>query len=88
MKLWLLHRRTTIPKGDDPWGRENHPSDDAVVRVMVVRAESEIAARKLAQDNGGDEVLVNDFIKPWKDSRYSMCLEVRKDGEAQVVAWG
>jgi len=73
MNLWALS-----PKPDmirqiwTPWY-------DKVFK-MVVRAEDEESARKMAADSSGFE-----GGEAWIDSKYSSCLILNKEGEEEVI---
>jgi hypothetical protein len=82
MKLWLLR---PIPPGltdDDPWD----PWYDKAFG-FVVRAETEEQARAFAHDNAGDEnrEAKANTKEPWKNAKYSSCVELTADGDAEVV---
>lgn len=96
MKLWLLKAREDLPLKNDPW----EPWYDKVF-TMVVRAETEEEARRVGDENAGEE---NDeerakqpsreardvlgrrvAVKPWLDAGLSTCEELRADGEAGLV---
>ena len=67
MKLWLIEARSEeLPKEDNPWV----PWYDKVFG-MVVRSETEEAAREEAGHHSGDE-----GKRPWGDSKYSTCIEL------------
>lgn len=87
MKLWLLSVREDLTRNDDPW----RPWFDKAFG-FVVRAETEEQARQFAHDNAGEENLgeflgkkTADTKEPWKDSKYSTCVEVTQDGQVGVV---
>ncbi len=84
MKIWLLRPVKDLPKGDNPWERWYEKSFGFVVRAM-----NEEDARELAHKNAGNE---NDpefgatvLKSPWKNPKYSTCVELLADGEAGVV---
>jgi hypothetical protein len=87
MKLWLLHPLENLPKHDNPW----EPWYDKVFG-FVVRAKDEAAARELAHGQAGRENK-NTFLNertsnttaPWKEAKYSTCVELRPRGPAEVV---
>lgn len=84
MKLWLL--RPIEKQSDDPWD----PWYDRAFG-FVVRAETEDAAREIANQNAGDENrewLKGDQSgerKPWMNPKYSTCVELSHEGEAELV---
>lgn len=87
MKLWLLRPVEGLNKGDDPWS----PWYDRAFG-FVVRAESEEDARNLADADAGDENRgefmgnkIADTKNPWKDAKYSTCIELTAGGEAGVI---
>lgn len=88
MRLWILKARDDLQDGEDPWGYS--PFDK--ISAMIVRAESEVRARELAQARGMDEicpVLNQDAdalpIDTWLSTRYSTCEELRSGGVEGVV---
>ena len=87
MKLWLLRPVDGLDKGDNPWEPWYGKSFG-----FVVRAETEDAARELANAEAGDEnrgvfldVKTANTTQPWKDAKYSTCTELLPNGEAEVV---
>ena len=71
-ELWPIHPT----KGAwDPW------YDTAC--GFVVRAETEEAARCLADAKGGDET--SQIRHPWLDPGQSKCEELLAEGEAEVI---
>lgn len=86
MKLWLLQPLNGLPPSDDPW----EPWYDKAFG-FVVRAETEEEARKLANDDGGDETgpysqkVYRTGGNPWLDPKYSSCEELTADGASGVV---
>lgn len=76
MKLWILE---PITKGNgsawEPW------YDKAF--GMIVRAETEDAARSIANNNGGDEN--RDGRTPWLDNKQSSCVELSSDGPEEMI---
>jgi hypothetical protein len=88
MKLWLLEAKDVgFPEGENPW----NPWYDKCFG-FVVRAETEEEARGIAHENAGDENR-GEFLSqktantkgPWKDARYSTCVELTADGERGMV---
>lgn len=82
MKLWILRPVETQLKFDPwlPWYDKSFG--------FVIRAKTEIEARNIAHDNGGDENYMryqDNDIKPWLDSNYSTCLELTKKGETGLI---
>ncbi len=86
MKLWLLRPKKDLPKDDSPWD----PWYDKVFG-FVVRAETEEEARRLANEQGGDEtgeirtIVYRTGGNPWLDSKYSTCEILTEDGEPEVI---
>lgn len=87
MQLWILRPVDGLPAGDNPW----EPWYDKAFG-FVVRAETEHAARQLANANSGDErrgVFLGEKIantnEPWLSEKYSTCSPLDADGEAGVV---
>lgn len=78
MKLWILR---PVPKedrkGDDPWD----PWYDKTFG-HVVRAETEEAARELADEDANEE---NRDHKAWLESKYSTCEVLNADGPSDVI---
>ena len=87
MRLWLLRPVDGLKKNDNPWA----PWYDKAFG-FVVRAETEDEARALAHADAGDENR-NEFLgrkvadtnQPWKDAKYSTCVELLPKGAAGVV---
>ena len=83
MKLWLL--RPAGPK-TSPW----EPWYDKAVG-FVVRAATEDEARRLANENGGDEVgEVRNLVyrtggDPWLDPALSSCVELASTGPSGLI---
>lgn len=75
MYLWILKPNKNLSYEDDLWS----PWYDKTFGV-VVRAESEDKARKLASTACGDE-----GSKAWLDAKYSSCLRLLDEGEESVV---
>lgn len=85
MRLWLLKARTDLPTAREanPWVPWYDKADG-----FVVRAESDELARKLAQEQGGDEVGASynhPRIPAWTDSKFSTCEPLEQDGAEGVV---
>ncbi len=86
MKLWILRPRETT-EGDNPWS----PWYDKVFG-FVVRAETARAARKIANENAGDEnrgcflgEKTSKTKQPWLDAKYSKCTRLGDDGKQGLV---
>jgi hypothetical protein len=90
MKIWHLYPQKDI-EGNNPWD----PWYDKAF-AFVIRAETEIEARAIANHRGGDETgpieLFNHLGKisqyggdPWLDSRYSVCEELLPEGEEGLI---
>ena len=87
MKLWLLTAKESLPEGDDPW----EPWYDKSFGC-VVRAKTEIDAREIAHESAGDENR-NEFFgkpvaktnQPWKEAKYSSCVELTNKGEQGLI---
>ncbi len=82
MKLWLLR---PIDEESGPW----EPWYDKTFG-FVVRAENEADARKMADENAGDEnnyrrVHASGDGNPWLHTAFSSCKELLADGEAVVI---
>lgn len=88
MKLWLLQAKDgKLPNDDNPW----EPWYDKAFG-HVVRAETEEAAREIAHENAGDEnrgeFMRKEIAKtkqPWKDQKYSTCVELTAEGTRGLV---
>lgn len=87
MKLWLLRPMEKLPGNDNPW----EPWYDKAFG-FVVRAETEAEARDMGHAEAGDEnrgeflrQQIADTREPWKDSKYSTCVELLPEGFAEVV---
>lgn len=78
MKLWLLRPIST--EKNSPW----EPWYDKAFG-FVVRAETELRARKIAQEEGGDECGWTMDFPAWTDRRYSTCFELDESGDEGVV---
>lgn len=85
MKLYHLYPKKNI-EGEDPWS----PWYDKAFG-FIVRAETEEEARRLANEQGGDETgeISNDIYRiggdPWLDAKFSECVELTEDGEKGVI---
>jgi hypothetical protein len=85
MKLFHLFPKENV-EGENPW----EPDYDKAVG-FVIRAENEQEARKIANDNGGDEVgeIRNHAYRTggdlWLDGNFSQCIELTIDGEKGVI---
>ena len=82
MKLWILRPAEGLADEDNPW----EPWYDRVFG-FVVRAEDEGHARKLADEESGDEKDRYEFPRrfPWLDSKYSTCEELLAEGAVGIV---
>jgi len=83
MKLWLLGPIHT--KGDDPW----EPWYDKAFG-FVIRAETGLRARVVADENGGYENrgesrTTTQTKNPWLDPKYSTCNELSPNGPEELV---
>lgn len=81
MSLWLL--RPNDYGHDDGWvGAAGSPWEKWYDKAFgfVVRAETENEARRMAQEQSGDE-----GDTAWLSSEFSTCTELTADGEAAVV---
>ena len=81
MKLFLLRPVKDLPN-ENPW----EPWYDKTFG-FVVRAENHVTARHLADEAGGDETSFRSdgSDHPWLDPKFSTCVELLKDGGAEVV---
>lgn len=77
MKLWLL---TPVDENSAPWS----PWDDKAFG-FVVRAETEDAARILADAAGADENREVKYVQPWLMPQYSMCVPLLEEGVPGIV---
>ena len=87
MKLWLLRSVDALAENDNPW----EPWYDKAFG-FVVRAETEEQARAMAHDDAGDENCAMflggktaETHAPWRDAKYSTCVELTAEGAAEVV---
>jgi len=84
MKLWLLlpidtEHDTLVFDGiryQNPWS----PWYDKIFGA-VIRAETELAARQLMSVSDDEPVPGH----PWLDVRFSSCVELTPDGEAEII---
>ena len=76
MKLWIL--RPITKKRNSPWDPWYDKSFG-----FVIRAETEEKARKIADENAGDEN--HDAKHPWLNSLYSNCKELLSDGKESLI---
>jgi organic radical activating enzyme len=85
MKLWLLQPKDNLPD-DNPW----EPWYDKAFG-FVIRAETEMKARKIANKNGGTETgkisykVYRTGGDPWLDPELSTCIELTPDGKEQLI---
>jgi hypothetical protein len=77
MKLWILRPREGLSEGDNHWD----PWYDKAFG-FVVRAETEIDARQIAQNKTWSE---SNTVSAWNDSKYSTCKELTSDGQAGMI---
>lgn len=75
MRLWVLEKRSS-KKADKIWGYD-------CAYAFVVRASSEIAARKLAHANGGDENRSGE--SPWLNARLTSCEPLTARGKVGII---
>lgn len=84
MKLWLLRPAANLAAGNNPW----KPWYDRTFG-FVIRADSEKAARAIADDEGGPECGsrfgLNKGIPAWTDPAYSTCIELLPEGGDEGV---
>ena len=84
--LWLLKARTNTTKTDNPW---NPWYDKAFGFVVSARTEEE--ARRIANDNGGDEcgqvkhTVYRTGGDPWLDPKLSTCEPLKAPDTAEVI---
>ncbi len=87
MKLWILRPADNLTNNDNPW----EPWYDKSFG-FVVRADTEAEARDFAHAEAGDENR-DEFMgqkkantrEPWKDAKYSTCVELLPEGRPGVV---
>jgi len=81
MKLWLLEPvNNPVNNKDNPW----EPWFDKTFG-SVIRAETEEQARQFAHDSSGEENDSEFSKEPWKDKKYSTCVELTGKGKAGVI---
>lgn len=84
MKLFLLRPKKLIK--DNPWDPWYDKSFG-----FVVRAKTEIQARKMAHEKAGDEnsggwgTVKYKTKTPWLDEKYSTCTELIADGPKKLI---
>ena len=74
--MWIL--RPIEGLVNDPW----KPSYDKA-HGFIVRAATEMEARKMVDGMGGDEE--KEAKQPWFDRRYSTCKELKPAGKAGLI---
>jgi hypothetical protein len=85
MKVFHLFPKESI-EGENPW----EPWYDKAFG-FVIRAENEQEARKIANENGGDEVgeVSNNVYRtggdPWLNPNFSECITLSCDGKKGVI---
>jgi hypothetical protein len=85
MKVFHLFPKENI-EGENPW----EPWYDKAFG-FIIRAENEQEARKIANENGGDEVgevshnVYRTGGDPWLDANFSQCIEITNHGEKGVI---
>lgn len=77
-KLWLLREVENLPTNDNPFLPWYDTCDE-----MVVCAKDEDTARRIAQENGGDEARRCDDI--WLNSKYTTCTPLKPDNEGVII---
>lgn len=81
MKLWNIKAREDLGRQNNPW----KPWFDKNFG-FVVRAETEIDARKMADNAACDENSEIDSIRsPWLSPDYSTCVELTAEGEPGII---
>lgn len=87
MMLWLLRPKEDLPEDDNPWD----PWFDKVFG-FVIRADSEMEARVIANGNAGDENYerfsvekASNTTTPWLESKYSTCEQLNQDGQSGMI---
>jgi|CXWL01.1.fsa_nt_gi hypothetical protein len=81
MKLWKLWANVINKDSEDPW----IPSAGKVFR-LIIRAETEERARKVAHQHAGREnQQIDNIPAPWLSANYSSCVEVKMDGKEEVI---
>jgi xanthine dehydrogenase molybdopterin-binding subunit B len=87
MRLWLLEARE-IPDEEEiqPWALSSRMFTTIRCDVMcqiIVRAESEQAARETASNYGSEEVSKTELpsgLTVWLDPKYTTCAELTSEG--------
>lgn len=79
MQLYLLKPRKIISHNINPWS----PWYDKAFG-FVIRAESEEKARKIADENAGDENGSGE-MHPWMNKKLSTCTELKNEGKQELV---
>ncbi len=77
MPLFILKPRMDLRSADDPWDSWSHSAFR-----FVVRAQNETEARKLAQDNGGNEMRTKAV---WLSAEYTICELLTQEGVSMVI---
>lgn len=77
MKLWLL-KPIVLEGREDPW----KPWYDKTFG-MLIRAETETAARKLATSKADDEARY--MLDVWERSEYASCIELCNEGPVGLI---
>lgn len=93
MKLFKLEKRSDRHKNFviDKDGREIDPWDDpyGCMHSLVVRAENEERARKIASNHAGDEDWVirygEHYDGVWTNPDLTSCKQLQKEGEEGVI---
>lgn len=79
MKLFELRPVNGLVADNNPWW---HGYDKCF--CFIIRADSETEARKIADQNAGDE---NKYFKnPWQDKNYSTCIELTQGGKSGIIS--
>lgn len=78
MQLYLLKPRKIISHNINPWS----PWYDKAFG-FVIRAENEEQARKIADENAGDENYGGEH--PWLNSKQSTCVLLTNEGKQELV---
>lgn len=86
MKIYLLKPKEEQKEGDNPW----RPWYDKAFGFVII-AENEEEARKIANENGGDETgKISNMVyrtggNPWLSDEYSTCVELTAEHGKGVV---
>ena len=87
MKIFELRPKQDLDKNDNPW----EPWYDKCFG-FIVRAETEVKARKYAAKNAGDEdkseYVDGKYIRinhVWLEEKYSTCVELNSEGDAGII---